>query len=265
MDPDALNPIGPSFPLDEATMEMLAQELGASVARSIDHSRTVSLLFSGGIDSSLLACMVRGRSSLRPVVVGTRGSRDIPQALSAAGLIGETVLPTFVAEEEVRSIIVRWGPEVGALKEPDRSVMVALIAGIEAAPRGRVLCGQGADELFLGYAHFRGLSKLAARDRRDADLKRLIESEWPRAVRIANLLDRDLRSPYLDPEFVQRILATPIEWHLPGPTNKPILRSLARRAHVPEALVTRPKRAMQYGSGISRLVHSCRSASPDER
>ena len=58
--------------------------------------------------------------------------------------------------------------------------------------------GQGADELFFGYAHFRRLTLEEAQARQRLDLARLLDFEWPRAQRIAESLGHDLRSPFLD-------------------------------------------------------------------
>ncbi len=133
-------------------------------------------------------------------------------------------------------------------------MLVAFALAVERSPPGPVLCGQGADELFLGYAHFRGLDVVAAAERSEADLKQLLERDWPVSQRIAERLGRSVVAPYLHPEFVRAARAIPIELRRPDPTPKGFFRQWALRRGLPPAIATRPKRALQFGSGIDRLL-----------
>ncbi|HYK93992.1 MAG TPA: asparagine synthase-related protein, partial [Thermoplasmata archaeon] len=118
-----------------------------------------------------------------------------------------------------------------------------------------LVTGQGADELFHGYAHFRGLSLADRLSRASADLERLTEHEWPRFQRMSAGAGRQIVAPYLDDEFVRAVQreASSIAVASEGEPKR-TLRELARHLGVPAELAARPKKAMQYGSGIGRLV-----------
>ncbi|MCI4362600.1 MAG: asparagine synthase-related protein, partial [Thermoplasmata archaeon] len=140
--------------------------------------------------------------------------------------------------------------------EPRRSVLVALALAFDVPSPGTFLLGQGADELFGGYAHFRGLSEPAAESRRNSDWRKLVEEDWPATRDLANAAGVVLGAPYLDPEFSQLALAQRLPMvGTPGLT-KPLLREWAKHRGIPQTLADRPKRAFQYGSGISPLVRA---------
>jgi asparagine synthetase B (glutamine-hydrolysing) len=115
-----------------------------------------------------------------------------------------------------------------------------------------VAVGQGADELFYGYAHSQGLSPASARDRAQRDWSILEGQEWPRAQRMARGYGLELRSPFVDPDVVR--IARCLDPPGPGDLPKIALRRAAEELGLPGPLVRAPKRAMQYGSGIHRLA-----------
>lgn len=243
----------------------LAELLRAAVARSTA-GEPCAILYSGGLDSSVLAHLAR---EVRPrlVVVGRTGAHDLAAARSGAEALGLPLAVCALESGAVLEAAKRWAAELEGADATGRAVAVGLAIGLEATPTPRVLCGQGADELFLGYAHFRGLSPAAAAAQRWADLDRLETADWPRARRIAERLGRTLIAPYLDPSFRTAALATPMARHLPlGGTSKPLLRDVARALGLPEELVVRPKKALQVGSGIARELRGPpRRATPTDR
>ncbi|MCI4337028.1 MAG: asparagine synthase C-terminal domain-containing protein [Thermoplasmata archaeon] len=232
-------------------------ELGnllAEVALRTAGDAPVSLLYSGGVDSSLVAHLIRTRGPLL-VVVGTPGASDLDAAADGAARLGLPLRSRTLRVEEVVELRDRWQDELADLVEPARSVSLALAAALDSAPPGRVLCGQGADELFHGYAHFQGARGEAATQLAAKDWGRLVEEDWPRARRMASANHQDLRSPFLDAEFVQAVATIPSEEHVGGgEERKPILRAIARTLGLPAELADRPKKALQYGSGIAHQL-----------
>jgi asparagine synthase (glutamine-hydrolysing) len=214
----------------------------------------LALLFSGGVDSGLLAWELRRRSGLVLSTVGTSGSADLLRAGESATELGLPWLKSEVTGPEVRAAEDRLRRHLGDLPRTARSVLVAFALAVARAPADTILCGQGADELFLGYAHFRGLAGADADSRSDSDLHQLIERDWPRSQRIAAELGRTVIAPYLSPEFVEAARAVPIELRIDGATPKRFFREWAMHRGLPAGIALRPKRAMQYGSGIDRFI-----------
>ena len=220
------------------------------------HRGELALLFSGGVDSSLLAWELRTVPGLRLVTVGLRGSPDLDAAESAAGRLGVVGSISVVSEDEVRSTGRRIATEIQGIGRVRRSVLTSLALALAHAGRAEAVCGQGADELFLGYAHFRGLGPAEAEARSNEDWQRLLLDDWPRAQRIAALFARRIGAPYLDPAFAAVARSVPIDRRMPGSEAMGYFRAWARHRGLPEALARRPKRAMQFGTGVDRVLRS---------
>ncbi|MGI0070726.1 MAG: asparagine synthase C-terminal domain-containing protein [Thermoplasmata archaeon] len=212
------------------------------------------LLFSGGVDSGLLAWELRGRPKFTLFTIGSASGADLPVSTGAAPLVGVPGRSATVGTSEVRAVTERLADQLDGLGRTARSVLIAFALAVQLAPEGTVLCGQGADELFLGYAHFRGLGTDAAAARADEDLRRLIDVDWPRSVRATVRLGRVVVAPYLDPAFVEAARSIPIGHRVPIPHPKALFRDWARHRGLPAAIADRPKRALQFGSGVDRLL-----------
>jgi asparagine synthase (glutamine-hydrolysing) len=238
----------------------LAGQIVRAAGRAVAGAGSIVVLYSGGIDSSILAHCVRERSP-RLFVVGVPGAHDLHAARTGAGLLGLPLDALEVDRGGVERVLERWAAEIAGLGEPMRSVVVTEILAVEAAPPGLLLIGQGADELFHGYAHFQGLDPAAAERRASADLDRLLRLDWPRLEGVARRLGRSIRAPFLDPEL-RALVQGPDAGLAPGPDGltKPLLRQAAEVLGVPEPLRTRRKKAMQYGSGVAALLRTMRPA-----
>ncbi|HTW77087.1 MAG TPA: asparagine synthase-related protein [Thermoplasmata archaeon] len=217
-------------------------------------SERCSLLFSGGVDSSLLAWELRAAAGLDLVTVGLPGAPDLASARESAQAMGLRTRLEELTGGEVEAARSRWAPLLLGLPRARASAILTLGIALARAPAGTVLCGQGADELFLGYAHFEGLDAIQAGARSDADLTTLRTVDQPIVDRIGQDLGRRIAVPYLDEGFVSAALALPIELRLPRPTRKAFFRRWAVHRGLPPGVAGRPKRAAQFGTRVDRLM-----------
>ncbi|QYZ80028.1 asparagine synthase [Methanofollis formosanus] len=228
-----------------------AGDLEAAIVTAVGLRATddTAVALSGGVDSALVAALAE-----RPaVVVGFEDSHDHRLALdlaAACGLECEAVTVTVPEVEEA----LREG--VGLLDAPNP--VDASIAATEvfvarwARDHGyrRVLTGQGADELFGGYARYLESPDLAAELERDRlDLPRQVARD--RAV--ASSYGTAFSPPYLDLRVVAAARAFPPPSLIEGGVRKRPLRTVAER-HIPPEFAAAEKKAMQYGSGIWKTV-----------
>jgi asparagine synthase (glutamine-hydrolysing) len=206
--------------------------------------------FSGGVDSGLIAHLAR----LPCVTVGIEGSHDIAWATKAARALEldlEIVTPTEEEIEEKLAQVVRVIPD--PTNPVDAAIATTLaFAAAWAGEHGhtRVLAGQGADELFGGYARYLSSPDLAADLERDfADLGR----QGARDQAVAALHGVYFSMPYLDTRVVRAARVIPADERVRGGVRKHPLRVVAER-HIPAEIARADKKAMQYGSGIWRTI-----------
>lgn len=212
------------------------------------------VLFSGGVDSSLLAWELRRHPGVLLCTLGREGSHDLNAGRSGAERLGLPWEAVPATRAEVEAADHRFSEELTGVPVVSRTVLLALAVAIDRCRPSRLVCGQGVDELFFGYAHYRGLDKASTERRGREDLDRLREVDWPRTLRIAERAGKSILAPYLSPDFVTAALRVPAELRLPHDHPKRFFREWALERGVPPELANRPKKALQYGSGISALV-----------
>lgn len=222
----------------------------------------VGLLFSGGVDSSLLAWELRLRPNVLLCTLGNEGAPDHRSGRDAAKHLGLPWQSLPVSKDAVHAARARFEEELGGVPPVSQTVLLSLSLAIAAAPPGQLVCGQGVDELFLGYAHYGGLTTSEAERRSHEDLERLLRTDWPRTHRIAEKAGKQILAPYLSRSFIDHALRIPIDVRLPRESTKGFFREWAVGRGLPPELAFRPKKALQYGSGVAALVRRWDRGSP---
>jgi asparagine synthase (glutamine-hydrolysing) len=204
---------------------------------------------SGGVDSTLVACLA-GREC---VVVGLEDSHDIPQARRAADALGLSLTTVAITPREIESAL----PLVlGTIPRTDPvNTGIALTQYFIARYAGehgynRILTGQGADELFGGYSRY--IDTLTLEEDLERDFLGL-EQQADRDQAIAALHYTYLSMPYLDVRVVRAARAIPAGEKVQGGRRKIPLRVVAER-YIPHEFAWYDKKAMQYGSGVWKVL-----------
>lgn len=204
---------------------------------------------SGGVDSSLIACL----AGLPCLSIGMPGSHDLIHADLAAKMME---IPCTQIEVTESDILEGLNAVIGVIPDPTPlSTTIAVTQYLitrSASELGhrRVLTGQGADELFGGYARYRGCPDPGAELARDrAGLAR----QALRDQSVAAINHTCLSYPYLDLRVVRAAgTIPPMEMNRDGVGKWP-LREVAAR-FIPRELAWYPKKAMQYGTGVARQI-----------
>jgi len=234
----------------------------------------VGVIWSGGVDSTLVAWAASRFSDVTAYTVGVEGSDDLKHTRlaekEAPFKTREILLSLDDVEALVPKILSAW-PKPNPIDVGVGIPMYAASAAAKADGVDVLLCGQGGDELFGGY--WRYLECMVS-DGPQA-VAAWMEKDWANAY--VDNLDRDvalnrangceLRFPYVDHAFSGYVRSMPLglkireDGDLPCDevkgrrfVRKYALKRLAVRMGVPEYLAVRVKKAAQYGSGTNKAL-----------
>lgn len=235
----------------------LRNAIVGSVRSCVGKEKRCGVLFSGGIDSSLLAAIASKRTKTTCYAAGVEGSQDLEWAEKVAKEAG------FVLKEKIIDNVEGYAKKVlASIPEKDwlnLSVGIPIYAACGlAAQNGEkmLLAGGGAEELFCGYhRHREALARggYAAVVREYEGWEKRVEKDLKRDNAIAKACGVEIRTPYLDRRVVDIAMKMPLEEKITKTENKIALRNVARE-FLPAWACSRPKKAAQYGSGVDRAL-----------
>ena len=239
------------YAADDQAIGTVREAITASVD-AVEGSPAVA--FSGGVDSSLLAAWLDG-----PLYVGGfADGHDVDAARSAAAALDREVRVVEFTHADLERAV----PELVAATDRSNPMDVCialplyLVAERVAADgHDRLAVGQGADELFGGYAK---VAAPAEDDRLEADTVGAAAREVVGSL--PGQLERDVLAlraagvepvaPLLCDRVVTAALRLPADLLVDGDERKVALRRAAD--FLPAALRDRDKKAVQYGSLVAR-------------
>jgi asparagine synthase (glutamine-hydrolysing) len=215
-------------------------------------TRETGVLFSGGIDSSVVAALVARHSEPTLYTVGVEGAHDLTIGKSTAESLGLNWVGVVVGEDEIAQAIKGMVPIFGT-SPLTLSFEMPLYLVLGVAGEDLLLCGQGADELYAGYSRYRSMDEASMRSAMAHDVEALIAHGMGIERGAAEAFGKTLVHPFLDPEVVRVSLELPLDMLLRGDENKAILRDVGRAIGL-GPIADRKKKAAQYGSGIMNTM-----------
>lgn len=246
---------------DEAR-RLLRDTLETAVHRRMMADVPVGVFLSGGLDSSLVAAiMARHRDDARGPVhsfaAGTAGSSDLAAARRVADELDLVHHERVYDADEVLRVL----PDVVASIESYEPSLVRsavpnyLLAEETARTVKVVLTGEGADELFAGYAHYRDVAPANLREELLESVSSLHNLNLQRCDRVTMAHGLEARVPFLDRDLVNLAARMPVDWLLPGRLGqeKALLRE-AFAGWLPVDLLWRPKEQFGDGSGTADVM-----------
>ena len=124
-----------------------------------------------------------------------------------------------------------------------------------------MMAGQGADELFGGYRRYvNEYCKDGGENVRRTmfnDVVNIHISNLERDLKITSYLDVQLLLPFAMFELAEFALSLPLECKMEQKTDtlrKLVLRKVALNVGMPSSVVVRPKKAVQYSTGINEAI-----------
>lgn len=250
---------------EEAVWRELRLVLEEAVHKWMVADVEVGSFLSGGLDSSIIAALAMQASPrrLKTFSVGIAGSPDLVAARRVADHIGSEHFERTFTAEEVAEVLPHV---IYHLESADVDLVRSAVPNHFAAKLARqhvkaVLTGEGADELFAGYAYHHAYvdqpRQLA--DELTRSLGTMHNINLQRVDRITMAESLEARTPFLDRElidFAQSIPATlklrrtdPSAPDSTGPTTEKWILRKACGDLLPHDLVWRKKAQFDEGSG----------------
>jgi asparagine synthase (glutamine-hydrolysing) len=239
--------------LDEAADEVKDKFLEAVKKRIPEGD--VGLLFSGGVDSTLIAAALQELSKdFTAYTAGIQhGNVNAPRDLEWAEEVAEDMginLEVYEAdlEEVERQLpkITDWISSTSVVKNGVALPFHFALQGDEQV----VMSGLGSEQLYAGYHRQQGyLNKECV-----SGLRRIFEGDLYRDNVVSFRNGYELRVPFLDHDLIEHALTIPEEYKVKEEYRKYVLRRAAEKLGVPEKVAWRGKTAAQYGSNFDKAI-----------
>jgi asparagine synthase (glutamine-hydrolysing) len=241
----------------DQTLSNIYEELAKELS-----GQKVGVLFSAGVDSSLISVFARD-FGLNPTLYnfGTEFSKDKEFAFKLAEDLRLPLEFLEISREEIEENIPFIKEKLVEIEIDPNPMQVALAVGVYLVGKKAkedgvqlMLCGQGSDELFAGYHKFEGLTEEELQAGMEKGIRSVIASDIMRDNYMLKQSGIELMAPYTNQEFIDLALSIPIDLKIRDGIKKYIIRKVAEKRGLPEYIALRPKNAMQYSSGIQKVV-----------
>lgn len=243
--------------------KQILKELKQLVIKSIKDNipeEKFGILFSGGVDSTLIAKVCKKQKSNFICYTaalkekGLKQAEDLEYAKKAAKKLNLKLKVKTINLNETETYIKKI---LKILKEPDVvkvGVALPFYIAFELAKKDNIniiFSGLGSEELFAGYE--RHLKAKNINKECFNGLLNMYERDISRDLAIAKAQKITLKVPYLEEELINYSLKIPSEFKLSKTQNKLILREVAEQLGLKE-FAWRKKRAAQYGSRFAHAI-----------
>jgi asparagine synthase (glutamine-hydrolysing) len=244
-----------------SAVSVYEKALLASMKKRTQDFDKVGIIFSGGIDSVIIAWLAK---KMVPEVIcytgGICGSNDIIYARQIAKKLNLKLRVNELTQDEVEQMIPEVINTIEDTNAGQVEVAIPVYAAVKLAHEDGInvmFSGQGADELFGGYPWYarvvekEGYQKL--RDHMTQDLLLLYKETLEREDKITMAHSIEMREPFLDTEVIRCSMGMDLKLNIKGTTDimgKHIHRKLAQKLGIPKNIAYRIKEAAQHGSGM---------------
>jgi asparagine synthase (glutamine-hydrolysing) len=249
----------------EEVFAAIRDTLIEAVDRRLMGDVPVGVFLSGGLDSSLVAAIAARRAAERgrrisSFAVGLEGSDDIVAARVIADHLGTDHHEMLYTAED---LLAALPATIRCIESFDPMLVHSAVPNyLLARFTGRhvkvVLTGEGADELYAGYAYYRDYDDPdELHDELVRSVRGLHNLNLQRCDRTTMAHSLEARVPFLDLDVVDLAFSLPTRWKQPRPDRpeKWLLRT-AFEGWLPDALLWRTKEQFGDGTGASTVLRN---------
>ena len=244
---------------DSEAVEEVKEKLTKAVLKRASE-RANSLLFSGGIDSTIIAKILKDNNRrIKCYTIGLKGSPDIEYSKRISEDYNFPIVIRELSKEEIKRAI----PKVQSIIKTENKVETAIATveyfGLEIIKSkgfNSVYSGLGSEEIFAGYNRHLEAKKENKNLNEECwrGLKNMYERDLIREYKLSKHFGIKLKTPFLDKELIIKAMRIRGELKIVNNTKKFVLRKAAEQLGIKEEYAMRPKKAAQYGSKINKVV-----------
>ena len=235
----------------------LSDLIRSSVQESLEDRVAVS--FSGGIDSTIIAQIAKKHCNVELFTTGVEGSPDLEYSEKAAKMLGLHLNKIIIDEPNILEAYKKCH-EILPLDFLKLGILVPVYRIAEAASKKGhkvLLFGSAAEELFIGYERYYTYTE-EGKDL-DAILKEEFKTLPQRDIgwikKVCRKFNIEARFPYYNRDIADLMFSVPLEERMEDrELKKCFLREAGKIIGIPELVLNRRKKAMQYGSGVHKLL-----------
>ena len=252
-------------PISELDATYALDELFREAVRRIVPRRS-GIAFSGGLDSALVAKVARSEGLAPELIsVGLRGQPELEHAEKTAKSFG---IQANVRELSSSEILDSLPDVVGIIETADPVIVGISVPIYFACQKARemglsyIAAGQLSDELFGGYGKFEDIALQVGINNLGKEMFDSVVAasakDFDPGDKLAVAAGLELCCPFAYLPLVEYALKLPASLRVKladgKVTRKYILRRLATRLSLPDSVVDRPKKAVQYSSGVQKVL-----------
>ncbi|MBO7205870.1 MAG: asparagine synthase [Candidatus Methanomethylophilaceae archaeon] len=226
-----------------------------STVRSMVSGKDVAVAFSGGLDSGVIATLCkRYARSVKLYTVGVEGSYDVRESEELANVLDMEWVHIPIDEHSLIDCLSDMISITGTVDPIVLSFEVPLMYILSRVEEDTILTGQGADEVFLGYSKYVGLTGDDLERQVSEDFDKLFSVTRVHECAMADHFGKTVLCPYLDATVRSQVSEIPLMELVPyQDVRKVPLREVAMALGHPE-IASKPKKAAQYGSGAMNMM-----------
>jgi len=243
------------------TVEKNVEKLLLEAVKKRIPKEKFGILFSGGIDSTVLAliCKKLGAKFTCYTTVldhpSLKEPEDLKYALKAAKVHGFELKIIRLKLSDVEKDLKKVIPLIEDANVVKASVGATFFAACEKAGQDGckvIFSGLGSEEIFAGYQRHKDSKHINQECM--SGLLSMHERDTYRDYVISRHHNLRLRVPFLDHKLVEYALRIPGSMKIKGNESKVILRKVAKNLGVADEFCRRKKKAAQYGSNLDKAI-----------
>ncbi len=230
-----------------------------AVAKRIPEKK-LGLLFSGGVDSTLIAMILKQLGAdftcyISAVEDDEMKSEDLKYSIIAAKQLGLKLKIVKVKPTQVQKYLKKVIPLIEDTNVTKAGVALPFYIACEAARKDGVkviMSGLGSEELFAGYSRH-SFGRLINSEC-IAGLQKSYEKDLYRDDVVTMDNNIELRVPFFDKALIDYAVKIPGELKIKDGFTKHIMRATCEKYGMPHEFAWRKKRAAQYGSRFDKVL-----------